>query len=93
MKWRYALSLVGALLVAQRGWAADSTANAVTSVRRSYAPLAAARRQAAPGGGDMLVVGPELHHVTRGRVDADGHLSTDCRRDGAAPPRADGSQR
>jgi hypothetical protein len=40
--------------------------------------------QAAPGGGDMVVLGPESRYVTRAWRDHDGHMQCGCTREDAA---------
>lgn len=40
--------------------------------------------QAAPGGGDMLMLGPEFRYVTRGSLDRQGRLRVGCAHDGGS---------
>lgn len=40
--------------------------------------------QAAPGGGDMIILRPESQYVIHGSTDAGGHLHVGCARDGGA---------
>ena len=62
---------------------AQSVPNGREDKRDAAAPVSSV--QPAPGGGDMVVLGPELRYVTRGTVDPEGHVRVGCGRETAAP--------
>jgi hypothetical protein len=55
-------------------------------------PTPAVRVEAAPGGGDMVTVGPETQYETHAQVQRDGRLTTRCRRQGPAGRPTDGGR-
>ena len=55
-------------------------------------PTAGDRVEAAPGGGDMVTVGPETQYETRGQVQRNGQLTTRCERQEPTRRPADGGR-
>jgi hypothetical protein len=66
------------LLLARATAAETPPGSEAVPVTGSPPPVAVAPMEPAPGGGEMIVVAPERHYVTRGRVDGNGRVSTQC---------------
>lgn len=49
-------------------------------------PTEASSLEPAPGGGDMLILGPQHRHVLHGAVGADGRAEIDCDQEPTAAP-------
>jgi hypothetical protein len=82
--WRCgAAVIIGALVLLNEAQATEPAADVRANDSRSRTSPAVERIEAAPGGGEMMTLAPDRQYVTRAQVDAHGHLSTQCSRDGA----------
>jgi hypothetical protein len=78
---RACMLLLGALLLAGGGAGAEPLRDEGIEAG-GEAPGSAVDVKAAPGGGDMVILGPESRYVTRGAVDGRGRVKVGCERDG-----------
>lgn len=84
MSQQVALFVALVLVLGGRCWAEPPPDASVPERVRAEEEGKEAEVQAAPGGGDMLILGPEFRYITRGSLDGQGRVKVGCAHDGDA---------